>query len=95
MSDRGPITAFPAQEIAAQKQEGTGLDRDMKPLAEFTRFEAWDEHGRPYLREYVGSGASASRLWLSTLKQWALSGQQCLQASSRASRHCFRAETAA
>lgn len=28
----------------------------MEPLAEHTKVEKWDENGRPYLEEYVGSG---------------------------------------
>lgn len=28
----------------------------MDPLAEFTKLETWDDDGKPYLKEYAGSG---------------------------------------
>lgn len=29
---------------------------NMDPLAEFTKLETWDDNGKPYLKEYTGSG---------------------------------------
>ncbi|ODN77573.1 hypothetical protein, variant 1 [Cryptococcus amylolentus CBS 6039] len=51
------ITAYKElTSIKAQTQELPGKDVDMDPLAEFTKLEDWDDDGKPYLREYVGSG---------------------------------------
>ncbi|KAJ7453099.1 hypothetical protein FB451DRAFT_1565658 [Mycena latifolia] len=52
-----PISAYKASvEVPAQKQESLpGLDRDMAIPAEHSRVECWDDDGKPYLKEYVGS----------------------------------------
>ncbi|KAJ7087616.1 hypothetical protein B0H15DRAFT_922949 [Mycena belliarum] len=43
-------------DVPAQKQETLpGLDKDMAIPAEHTKLECWDDEGRPYLKEYVGS----------------------------------------
>ncbi|KAL7423254.1 hypothetical protein Q5752_002554 [Cryptotrichosporon argae] len=56
MSDE-VITAYPElTKIKKQQQSLPGKDVDMDPLAEFTKLEAWDLDGKPYLKEYVGSG---------------------------------------
>ncbi|KAJ7182615.1 hypothetical protein C8R43DRAFT_967572, partial [Mycena crocata] len=56
MSDK-PITAYKASvEMPAQKQEMPGLDKDMAVPAEHSKLEYWDDDGKPYLKEYVGSG---------------------------------------
>lgn len=38
-------------DIPAQKQNLPGLDKNMDPLAEFTKLECWDDAGKPYLKE--------------------------------------------
>lgn len=43
-------------DIKAQHQSLPGKDVDMDPLAEFTKLETWDDDGKPYLKEYTGSG---------------------------------------
>ncbi|KAF9490584.1 NAD(P)-binding protein [Pleurotus eryngii] len=51
------ITAYdPASFIEKFTQEGVGSDKNMKPLAEHTKLEKWDENGKPFLWEYRGSG---------------------------------------
>ncbi|KAN0062192.1 hypothetical protein ACQY0O_005372 [Thecaphora frezii] len=53
----GIITAYPVESIAKQQQHGgPGLDSKMETRAEFTKQEFWDDDGKPYLREYVGTG---------------------------------------
>ncbi|KAJ7830625.1 hypothetical protein B0H14DRAFT_3464625 [Mycena olivaceomarginata] len=56
MSDK-PISAYKASvEVPAQNQENLpGLDKNMAIPAEHSRVECWDEDGKPYLKEYVGS----------------------------------------
>ncbi|AFR95044.2 oxidoreductase [Cryptococcus neoformans C23] len=59
MGDDQPkiITAYPElTDIKAQQQKLPGKDVDMDPLAEFTKLETWDDDGKPYLKEYAGSG---------------------------------------
>ncbi|WVQ80512.1 hypothetical protein IAT38_002617 [Cryptococcus sp. DSM 104549] len=59
MGDDKPkvITAYPElTDIKAQTQTLPGKDVEMDPLAEFTKLEQWDDDGKPYLKEYVGSG---------------------------------------
>ncbi|KAF7358670.1 Tropinone reductase 1 [Mycena sanguinolenta] len=58
MSDNKPISAYEASvEVPAQSQDKLpGLDKHMAVPAEHSRVEYWDEHGKPYLKEYVGSG---------------------------------------
>ncbi|KAJ7813926.1 hypothetical protein B0H14DRAFT_3090221 [Mycena olivaceomarginata] len=52
MSDK-PISAY---KVPAQNQENLpGLDKNMAIPAEHSRVECWDEDGKPYLKEYVGS----------------------------------------
>ncbi len=43
-------------DIAHQEQNLPGLDKKMKPLAKHTLIECWDNNGKPYLKEYQGSG---------------------------------------
>ncbi|KAJ8502570.1 hypothetical protein ONZ45_g11635 [Pleurotus djamor] len=51
------ITAYdPHSFIEKFSQEAPGSDEAMKPLAEHTKVERWDENGKPYLWEYRGSG---------------------------------------
>ncbi|KAJ6472882.1 hypothetical protein C8R47DRAFT_1221620 [Mycena vitilis] len=56
MSDK-PISAYKASvEVPKQKQESLpGLDHHMEVPAEHSKVECWDEEGKPYLKEYVGS----------------------------------------
>ncbi|KAJ6522858.1 hypothetical protein B0H19DRAFT_1224016 [Mycena capillaripes] len=56
MSDK-PISAYKASvEVPAQKQENLpGLDKHMAIPAEHSKVECWDDDGKPYLKEYVGS----------------------------------------
>jgi hypothetical protein len=43
-------------EVPAQNQANLpGLDKNMAIPAEHSRVECWDEDGKPYLKEYVGS----------------------------------------
>ncbi|KAK4687766.1 hypothetical protein P7C73_g2351, partial [Tremellales sp. Uapishka_1] len=59
MGDDKPeiLTAYKSLEnIKAQTQTLPGKDVDMDPLAEFTKLECWDDDGKPFLKEYVGSG---------------------------------------
>jgi len=55
MGDK-PVTAYPNYEPKQQQQTLPGSERSMEPLAEPTKLERWDEEGKPYLAEYVGSG---------------------------------------
>lgn len=58
MSDSKPITAYEAlKSIPAQSQENLpGTDEAMKSDALFTQLECFDNDGKPYLREYEGTG---------------------------------------
>lgn len=50
------VTAYPELlDIPGQEQNLPGLDTKMDPIAKFTELECWDENGKPYLKEYVGS----------------------------------------
>jgi hypothetical protein len=43
-------------EVPAQEQEKLpGLDKNMAIPAEHSKVECWDDQGKPYLKEYVGS----------------------------------------
>ena len=54
--DNGPPTAYEWR-IPEQNQEGSkGLDAHLKPPANFTKIEKWDDNGKPYLEEYEGRG---------------------------------------
>ncbi|KAH9872585.1 hypothetical protein J1614_004978 [Plenodomus biglobosus] len=54
-SQVGPVTAYPATSISAQSQSGgPGLDSKTEQKAEWSRLEFWDEHQKPYLKEYEG-----------------------------------------
>ncbi|KAJ7478653.1 hypothetical protein B0H11DRAFT_2028147 [Mycena galericulata] len=55
MSDK-VVTEYPNFEPQKQEQSHPGTDKAMKPFAEHTKIEKWDENGKPYLEEYVGSG---------------------------------------
>ncbi|KAJ7152277.1 hypothetical protein C8R43DRAFT_1003988 [Mycena crocata] len=56
MSDK-PITAYKASvDLPPQTQKLPGLDKDMAVPAEHTKLEYWDDEGKPYLKEYVGTG---------------------------------------
>ncbi|KAL8277075.1 hypothetical protein RQP46_010503 [Phenoliferia psychrophenolica] len=50
----------------AQHQHLPGLDGKMNPVAEWTRLEQWDNDGKPFLAEYVGSGKLAGKSCLVT-----------------------------
>lgn len=60
MSDKpkAPPTAYPADELKPQDQEGSkGLDAELDPIANWTQLEFWDDDGTsPYLKEYEGRG---------------------------------------
>lgn len=45
-----------SKNIKAQEQSLPGLDKDMAPGAEHTKLEYWDSDGKPYLKEYIGTG---------------------------------------
>ncbi|ORX40166.1 putative oxidoreductase [Kockovaella imperatae] len=56
-SDDKIITAFKElTNIKPQEQNLPGKDVNMDPYAEFTKLECWDDEGKPYLKEYQGSG---------------------------------------
>lgn len=55
MGDK-PVTAYPNYEPKQQQQTLPGSERSLEPNAEPTKLERWDEEGKPYLAEYVGSG---------------------------------------
>ncbi|ESK82847.1 tropinone reductase 1 [Moniliophthora roreri MCA 2997] len=51
-----PITAYKnSVELPPQSQSLPGSDKDLAPEAEHSKVEYWD-NGRPYLKEYEGSG---------------------------------------
>ena len=59
MSDnKAPPTAYPSTSLEPQDQTGsTGLDSKLKPAANWTQLEFWDDEGtKPYLKEYEGRG---------------------------------------
>lgn len=50
-----PVTAFPWKELQPQDQEGgPGLDSELKPAANWSQLEFWDESEKPSLHEYEG-----------------------------------------
>ena len=55
-SSEAPPTAYPSTSIKAQDQTpGKGLDSQLKPGANWTQLEFWDDEGTsPYLKEYEG-----------------------------------------
>jgi len=56
MSD-GPITAYePSKTIKSQEQDLPGLDKHLAPSAEHSKLEYWDSTGKPFLKEYAGTG---------------------------------------
>jgi len=69
MSDQEkPLTAYPAAELEAQSQTGSkGLDAKMKPAANWTQLEFWDDEGKkPSLQEYEGRGLLKNKAVLIT-----------------------------
>jgi len=57
MSDQKPITAYNASKnLPPQTQDMPGTDKDMGPTAEHAKQEFWDENGKPFLKEYQGTG---------------------------------------
>lgn len=58
MSDsQKPVTAYPSTELVSQDQEGgPGFDHELKPAANWTQLEYFDDEGKPYLKEYEGRG---------------------------------------
>jgi hypothetical protein len=59
-------------DIANQEQNLPGLDKKMDPLAKHTLIECWDNDGKPYLKEYKGSGKLEGKTALVT-GMWMLS----------------------
>jgi len=53
-AENAVLTAYSSRP-SGQHQNLPGLDSNMAPVAEWTRQEFWKD-GKPYLREYVGSG---------------------------------------
>lgn len=53
---KAPPTAYPADELVPQDQEGSkGLDAKLEPAANWSQLEFWDDEGTsPYLQEYEG-----------------------------------------
>jgi NAD(P)-dependent dehydrogenase (short-subunit alcohol dehydrogenase family) len=51
-------TAYPKTSLVSQDQEGgKGLDATLKPGANWTQLEFWDDEGtKPFLRDYEGRG---------------------------------------
>lgn len=50
------ITAYEGlKDIPPQEQNLPGLDTKLDPEPSWSQLEAWDENGKPYLREYKGS----------------------------------------
>jgi hypothetical protein len=67
MSDKGPVTAYPATSITPQDQSGgPGLDAKTEQKAEWSRLEFWDENQKPYLKEYEGRGLMQGKAALIT-----------------------------
>ncbi|KAG8824188.1 hypothetical protein FRC19_002300 [Serendipita sp. 401] len=61
------ITAYEGlKNIAAQSQSLPGVDADMSPNAEHSKQEYWDENGKPYLKEYQGTGKLTNKKALIT-----------------------------
>lgn len=48
------------------EQKGPGLDERMPVKAEHSKLEHWDDEGRPFLKEYVGSGKLENKIALLT-----------------------------
>jgi len=55
MSAQDIITAYDVAVPEKQKQDLPGLDKSLKPHAEHTKLEAWDDNGKPSLYEYRGA----------------------------------------
>jgi len=55
---QAPLTAYPSTELEPQDATpGKGLDSKMKPAANWTQLEFWNDEGtKPYLQEYKGTG---------------------------------------
>lgn len=61
------ITAYTSNlPTEAFEQDGPGLDKTMKVPAEHTKLEHWDDAGKPYLKEYQGSGKLEGKIALLT-----------------------------
>jgi NAD(P)-dependent dehydrogenase (short-subunit alcohol dehydrogenase family) len=56
MSSEDVITAYKSIAVPEkQSQDLPGLDKKMSPHLEYTKQEYWDDNGKPYLVDYVGS----------------------------------------
>ncbi|KAG8822597.1 hypothetical protein FRC17_009508 [Serendipita sp. 399] len=67
MSKQEVITAYEGlKNIAAQTQSLPGKDEHMMPNAEHSKQEYWDENGKPYLKEYQGTGKLTNKKVLIT-----------------------------
>jgi len=55
---KAPPTAYPADELKPQDQEGSkGLDSKLEPNSNWTQLEFWDDEGTsPFLKDYEGRG---------------------------------------
>lgn len=61
------ITAYTANlPTKGFEQDGAGLDETMPVPAEHTKLEAWDENGKPFLKEYEGAGKLKGKIALLT-----------------------------
>ncbi|KAK9894222.1 NAD(P)-binding protein [Cystobasidium minutum MCA 4210] len=56
MQNEDTVTAYANAEPKKQEQTLPGTEKALEPFAEHTKLEKWDENGKPYLEEYVGSG---------------------------------------
>ncbi|KAJ6477834.1 hypothetical protein C8R47DRAFT_1186936 [Mycena vitilis] len=55
MSDEFVNRIQASVELPPQEQEMPGLDQHMAIPAEHSKLELWDDEGKPYLKEYVGT----------------------------------------
>jgi len=55
MSAKDIVTAYSVAVPEKQEQNLPGLDKKIKPGVEYTKLEAWDDHGKPSLYEYQGA----------------------------------------
>ena len=50
------VTAYNVSIPPQDQAPGAGLDEKLKPAANFTQLEYYDDNGKPYLKEYEGRG---------------------------------------
>lgn len=55
-SAKDVVTAYNVSIPPQNQTPSAGLDSKLKPAANFTQLEAFDDNGKPYLKEYEGRG---------------------------------------